>query len=350
MVEHRRETYPCLAHALVAAHASRTRAFASQYGALAATVSERGHDAAESVALQRELQRQLVAWETEDHEDELRDMVVLAGQELESTRRGLEHALEYVDVLEASERAEVEEVLRNSHRALGPLPRSWARRLGVSFARLERLRELHAPRIILGREAELTARKLKGWNRPPPPWDEVTWSEGCRHLLSHGTRLCIERDSLGRRGVDLGLGPSSWLDEVLEMGVEDEDRLTDVLGATHPPALEGIVPALAAYPFVPPGRMHAQGPSFTGVCDHGRAVGPIGWAAGDDLAQLAEAYAALARATPRERARLEGVADRLRALHRRDAAVLGCLEFLSDDSDGVRTWLVDPDDDSDGGN
>ncbi len=330
-----------LAHSLVAARADRVRDFVQAYSQLAVTVAARPIKAAARVAAARRLLLLLSTWDQDDHRAELTDMVELIGDDLERVRAGFRNALEYLDLVDDTDRINVEAALRGALEKVEPIPRVWARRLNRCIRRLQRLRELDGPAIILRNEVVLIARQLTDWRIPPAAYEESPlWLDGgCEGLLRLGTEACLLRDESGSKGVDLGLGCSHVAGDLLALRRADLDRLVDA-STTGPdgPALENVVQAVAAFPFVPSGRMHELGPSFVAVRNHGEGIGPIGWAAGEDVRIVADAYA---EQGSKELAR---VGENVRRLYRDGAAVLGCLELMSPESDGHRNWLVSADD------
>ena len=77
------------------------------------------------------------------------------------------------------------------------------------------------------------------------------------------------------------------------------------------------------------------------VRDHGEETGPLGWAVGDEIHEQAEALQAHARRSPELAEDLRQVAARLERAAEAGQAVVGCLELLFYESDGIRTWLVE---------
>ncbi|UJR81567.1 hypothetical protein [Sandaracinus amylolyticus] len=325
-----------LAHTLVAADPERVRAFVTGYGAMARAVARGGTEAAASGEAQSSLWRLLSTWSVQDHARQVADRVEVAGDGWRVIERGLRDALEQLDYVDDLEREDVERTLRGALGGVGMIPRATQHALEESVERLARMRELGGPAIFLGNEAVLLARKLEGWRSPPPPWDETPdWSRGCAGLLRVGLEACLRDGPSGRDVVELGLGVSD-VAELLGVDVGQLDA------ASREDALETLVPALGAAPLVPRGRVHALGPTFLAVRDHGEGIGPIGWAAGDDLGALVTEYNALAREHRRRYGPLERVAGALSEARRCGDAVVGCIEVLPPESEGHRNWLVAP--------
>lgn len=325
--EHTRANYPVLSHTLVPARRERIVRFVDAYGEMASVVSEHGR--AKASEAQEALVALLDAWVVEDFEAQ--QPRPLSEESAASLKSAFQLALQHTEVLndddedERRHRSVVEARLRSAIENLEPLPANAVRRLRRSARRLHRLVELEGPAVILANEAVLLAMALVAWKtRPDAGPTPISWTRGCDGLLWHGLRMCIalEDDASIR---DLGLGPRQDLWTRLDISVDACDR---ALQAQEP--LEVQIPAIATYPFVPRDRVHALGAAFPTVRDHGEITSPIGWASGDAVAELADAYREIGE---------EEVADRV-AVHE---AVIGCIEWMDYEGDGRRDWLADDD-------
>ncbi len=334
--EHRPENYPVLSHTLVQARPERIVGFRDLYRAMARA---RRQGAGEPE--QRALVEQLDVWRLADHHAEMRDLIVPSTADRREILAGLERALTTLEEVNDGEfmgleHAEIKGRLLRAKSSRLELPASSLRRLRESMQRHDRLEELNGPIVILLNECALAARHLEDWRTPPAVTrPTISWDHGCESLLFQGLRLCVTCTPDGRT-IELGIGPSRAVEHILAI---EPSYLSDVLdtweGRDGPP-LERRIHAIGTYPLVPTNRVHDEGPAFEDVRDHAEGIGPLGWSVGSDVSHLAAAFEMLAQQHEAQGEELRAVAQRLAGV----SAVVGCLELMTYEGDGDRTWLV----------
>ena len=332
-----------LAHTLVAAHADRVQELARLYGLLEPAVDAGGVNGDAMRTAHRALSARIVAWHGIDMEAERQDVVALAAWEREELLRDIDHAIPAAELVldDLPPTAEEHDVVRSLRQMRAALPTALPRAALVRFrraaARLDRLEALHGPAIIIANEAGLMLRALASGTTPiPPPDPAFDPGDDLRATFAWGLGACVIHEPGASGGVDLGLGVSPMVAALLGVAGEDLDALNgrwvQSAAPSHP---------FARYPYVPRGRFCSVTPAGP-VRGDLEAAGPIGWAAGDDVAALARDLAAVAGEQPAFGVELRAASLRVELAARRGHAVIGLVEYLSPEAEGHRDWFVDP--------
>jgi hypothetical protein len=98
----------------------------------------------------------------------------------------------------------------------------------------------------------------------------------------------------------------------------------------------------ARYPYVPRGRLCEAGATSV-VRGDLESAGPIGWTDAADAAAVARDLRATANEQAAFAPELRAAADRVESAARNGHGILGLIEFLSREADGMRVHLVDLD-------
>jgi hypothetical protein len=327
-------------HTLVAAHAGRVRDLATLHASLErAVVTGGGSTSAAAKETHALLAAQLVEWDHADREAERCDVVTLATDEREALRqavsRAIAHAQEHAAVLAPTVPAAIRslQALQTDFPPL--LTRAALTRLRRSAARLEQLELLRAPGFALGGEASLMLGAIQSATAPiERPAVEIDTSDGFHSTFAWGLDACVIREPGAVGGVDLGLGTSPAVSALVGSSGDElhalHQRWVETAAPTHP---------FATYPLVPRGRFGTVSATrrVRGDLD---STGPVGWAAGDDLARYVRDLRALAGRHVALAVELEAVANRVEAVAARGAAVIGLVEYLPPEADGERHWLA----------
>jgi hypothetical protein len=337
-----------VAHSLVTAHAERVREFARLFDQLERALAARGTDQKTTEEAYRRLTARLVAWELADHEAEQCDVVTLPADERQALRqavaRATGHAEQHARGLPATAREQA--VVRSlcaidDGDAAFPtvLTRATLARFHRSAARLGRLEALRAPAFLLGNEAAVLLGALQSASAPvvrPEVDIRLDAEDGFQSTFAWGLETCAIRAPGAPGAVDLGLGTSPAFAQ--RLGLEGAD-----LPALYQAWRRSAAPEhpFARQPYVPAGRFCAPGPARRVRADLD-STGPIGWAAGDDVAHLARELAGLATAQPAAAAELLAVAERLEQAAGRGEAVIGFVEYVPPEAERERKWLIDP--------
>jgi hypothetical protein len=327
---------PVIAHSLVAAHADRVLDLVRLYGLLE-TVAV---DADVVRSAHRSLGARIVEWEAADLHAERRDVVPLPQGEREAMRgdveRALVHARQYAEA-EAPGAGE-DDVVRGLRAIRDAFPATLTRAALVRFrrsaARMARIEALKAPPFVLGSEAGVLLAALESASAPIAP-EEVPFdpAAGFRGTFAYALEACVLREPGAAGAVDLGLGTSPAVAALLGVTAGDLDAIYD-RWLDSAPELHTFAPP----PYVPRGRFCANPAGVVrGDLD---STGPIGWAAGDDVAAIARDLAAAADKNATFAPELRAAADRVRAAARLGHAVIGFIEYVPPQSEGWRKWFT----------
>jgi hypothetical protein len=330
-----------IAHTLVAAHETRVRELTRLYGLLERAVAAGGADGAAARGAHRALAARIVDWHGADWEAERRDVVALTASEREEMARSVGRAIPHGERWAAEmpsaarEHAVVRSLRQLQNDFPAALPRATLVRFRSSAARLERLEALRGPVFVLGNEARVLLRAIEHGIEPiPPPDPDIEPGGDFGATFAWGLDACVMCEAGASGGADLGLGASPAVAALLGVAGEDLDELNarwvETADPSHP---------FARPPYVPRGRFCAVSATSPVRADL-EGAGPIGWAAGDDVAALARELAAAARDQPAFAAELQAAATRVEAVARRGHAVIGLIEYLSPEAEGSRHWLV----------
>jgi hypothetical protein len=292
-----------VAHTLVAARADRVSELARLYRLLERAVVGGGADGDGARRAHRALGARIVEWNGIDMEVERRDVVTIDAAEREEMLHTLRGAF-------ALSEGYLETPIPTS------MPRADLVRFRRSAARFQSLQGLGAPALIAGNEARLMRAALESSTAAiPPPDPDFDPGSDFRATFAWGLEACVICEPGAAGGADLGLGTSRAVAALL--AVTGEDR----------------------YPYVPRGRfctISAMGPLRGDL----ESTGPIGWAAGGDVAILARDLAGVADQQPAFAAELCAVSERVESAARQGHAVIGLIEPLPPETDGERTHLV----------
>jgi hypothetical protein len=331
-----------IAHSLVAAHAERVREFARLYDSFERAVAANGPAGGEAQDIHRRVSARIVEWTTTDLEAERHDVILLSSEERESIRQETARAIPYAESKadglpgSAPER-EVVRLLRQFHTACpATLTRAALVRFRRSVARLQRLEELDAPVFLLENEPSILLAALESATAPIACRDvALDPTDRFERTFIRGLEACSIVEPGAARAADMGLGTSSAVAALLGVSGEDlhdlHERWVQSAAPSHP---------FARHPYVPRDRFCAVG-STSPVRADLESTGPIGWAAGDDVARLARDLRGIADEKPTFQPELRALADRVEAAARRGEAVIGLIEYLPPESDGNRQWLVE---------
>jgi hypothetical protein len=332
---------PVIAHSLVAAHADRVLDLVRLYGLLESAAAAAGIDGDAARHAHRLLGARIVEWEAADLHAERRDLVPVAPDEREEMRRDVGRALAHARQHTAGEAPHADEhgVVRGLQALHAAFPDTLTRAALVRFrrsaARMARIEALNAPAFVLGSEAGVLLAALESARAPIAP-DEVPFDPeaGFRGTFAYGLEACVIREPGAAGAADLGLGTSAAVATLLGVTAGDLDAIYD-RWLDSAPELHTFAPP----PFVPRGRFVANpAGAVRGDLD---ATGPIGWAAGDDVAGIArDLVAAAAAATAAFTPELRAAADRVASAARLGQAVIGFIEYVPPQSEGWRKWFT----------
>lgn len=327
---------PVIAHSLVAAHADRVLDLVRLYSLLEAVAG----DADVVRSAHRALGARIVEWEVADLHAERRDMVTLPPAEREAMRRDVARAVAHARQYAEGEGPggvddDVARGLQAIHDAFpATLTRAALVRFRRSSARMARIEALKAPPFVLGSEAGVLLAALESASAPIAP-DEVPFDPetGFRGTFAYGLEACVIREPGAAGAVDLGLGTSPAVAALLGVTAGDldaiYDRWLDSAAELH---------TFAPPPYVPRGRFCANASgAVRGNLD---STGPIGWAAGDDVAAIARDLAAATAAHTPFAPELRAAAERVDAAARLGQAVIGFIEYVPPQSEGWRKWFT----------
>lgn len=342
------EIFPTFGHSFIIADAVRTRLFMKLYAQLADQAAAYGIDAPPTRAHHRSLLETIYSWEYAAWTKSVSEIVVLTDHDRRDLQARIRTLL--LDLTDPENLGEdynrVRKTLGAAVHHFGPVSSRTLFQLNVLLKKHEQLvnasHSMHIPRFLFTHGAKFAANLLSTWNLPPAPYSlDFGWRKGCEGLLYQGLRACAFQQSDGVHGRDIGLGVTSIIKKALDL---DQETLWDLVELEWDsedsfPALEKTTPRLAEYPWIARGRVHSHGPDLTCVRDHFEGTSPIGWAESDDLAALAATWCSLSNdACDLE---LTNVGRALRQARESGHAVIGCLELMTYESDGRRTWLVD---------
>jgi hypothetical protein len=336
-----------LAHQLAAAHTERVPELARLYGALARAVSTGGVESEPARQAHRALSDRVGRWIVADREAERRDIVALTSAEREAMIEEVDRAIPHAELIAPGlpPEDEVHDVilaLRRMRTAFPTaLPRAAVVRFRRSATRLKRMEALGAPVIILGNEPGILLRAVESGIEPiVAPELPYSPARSFQGTLIRAVEACVIHQPGAAQGVNLGLGASPAVAALL--GVADED-----FGELHERWVEAAAPShpFARSPFVPRGRFCAADAGAAVRADF-EDTGPIGWAAGHDVADLARDLAARADEHPAFAPEIWAAAARIEAAAAGGQAVIGLVEYLSPEADGEPSWFADPGDDA----
>jgi hypothetical protein len=330
-----------VAHSLIAAHGDRVQELARLYDSFERAMAQSGAADREARDVHHRLSARIAEWMTTDLEAERRDIIPLPADEREAMQREIARAIpraeREADGLPASAPEHVVvRLLREFHASLpATLPRASLVRFRRSAARLKRFEELDAPAFCLGNEARILVVALESATAPTALRDVAfDPSDRFERTFIWGLEACAILHPGAAGAVDLGLGTSAAVAALLGGSGEDfhdlNERWVQSAAPSHP---------FARYPYIPHGRFCAVSSTSPVRCDL-ESTGPIGWAAGDDVARLARDLCAIADQKPAFAAELRAVGGRLDSVAQRGEAVIGWVEYLPFESDGNRQWLV----------
>jgi len=329
-----------VAHGLAAAHADRVRELAHLWALLEQAVAARGADGDAARDAHHVLSARAREWAIADEEAERRDVVTLAAADQDEMLREIDHAIPHAEVAarELPPTHDVHDVIRGLRRMrtalLNALPRAALVRFRRSAARLRRLVALGAPSVIIANEPDILLRALERALAPIDPRRIPFHSDdGFADTLFSAVHLCVVCEPGASDGVNLGLATSPAVATLLDVAEDDHADLNqqwvDRAAPSHP---------FARYPLVPRGRFCRVSPERLVRADF-EETGPMGWAAGDDVAALARDLLALAGDRPAFAPELRTVSHRLETVSRSGHAVIGLIEYLSPEADGEMRWF-----------
>jgi hypothetical protein len=333
-----------VAHTLVAAHADRVQALARLWDSLERAVANGGVQVDVTRDAHQHLCAQVDSWMVADLEAERRDMVALAEDERARMRRDTARAIAHAEVearglLPTAREHGIVHALQQIHDSFPvALPRATLVRFRRSAARLARIEALDGPAFLLGGEAGVMLGAFELATVPLAPADfAFNPSDGFHGRLIWGLRACVVREPGATGGVDLGLGASTAVAELLGIGGEDLDELyndwLETAEVSHP---------FARYPFVARGRLCRVSPTRLVRADL-ESTGPVGWADDDDVARLGDALLAIGEERGAIARELGAASRRVHAAAERGHAVIGLIEYLPREAEGQRNWLSESD-------
>ena len=297
---------PGVGHHLIRVQPDRMTQFAERYEAWCM-----GRPTAQAALLEL-----LNAWRRADHRALGADLVTLTDRQKKVLDSALTEASTYLDPLDDEEALLIRRLRQG-------VPNSMVRealtRLRRRLARSVRLEELRAPQIVIANETQLVAQALAPWGDEPlgsPVGAGASIDAG--DLLIDALLLCRP---LNDEGNNLGVGLSDVVRSSIELTEANLDEMADE---------ENWGPSFARFPWVPRRRLYGQ----AGL----EAAGPLGFAVGDEVFELALAIESLDSSSV-----FGSCAHRIRGAGKAGWAVVGWLEYFSVESEGHGRF-IDSDD------